>query len=81
MVNVWVVESFENVSGKLLQLFHREVERLHEFVILYLLDVRTYYWVMECITYDIDARKVSYRGEDCVRTIEESHLTLMVWSL
>ena len=81
MVNVWVVEALEHVSCKLLQFFHWEVESLHELVILYFLDIWTYYWVMESIAYDVDARKVCYRREYCVRTVKESYLSLVVWSL
>ena len=81
MVNVRIVEALEHVSSKLLELFHREVESLHEFVVLYLLDVRSNNRIVESIAHDIDAREISHRRENSVRAIEESYLTLMVWSL
>jgi len=81
MVNVWIVEALKHVSSKLLEFFHRKVESLHEFVILYLLDVRTDNRIVKSITNDVDAREISHRRENSVRTIEESNLTLVVWSL
>ena len=59
MVNVWVVEALQYVSSKLLQLVHRQVEGLHQLVILYLLDILANNLIVQCIAYDVDAREVS----------------------
>ena len=55
MVNVWVVETLQYVSSKLLELVHRQVKSLHELVILYLLDILADNLVVESIANDVDA--------------------------
>ena len=37
--------------------------------------------MMQSVTYDVDTRQISYRRENCVRTIEQSNLSLMIRSL
>ena len=58
MVNIWVVETLKHICRKLLQLLHREVECLHELVVLYLLDVWTYNRIVEGVAHDVDTREV-----------------------
>ena len=81
MVNVRVVETLQNVGTELLQLLHREVEGLHEFLELYLVDVLTDNLVVASIADDVNAREVSNRRENGVRTVEQRNLTLVVRSL
>ncbi len=80
MVNIWVVETLKHIGSKLLKLFHRKVESLHQLVILNLLDVWTDNLVVQCVAHDVDAGEVCHRRENCVRAIEESDLTLVVRS-
>jgi hypothetical protein len=78
MVNVWVVEAFKNIGCKLLKLVHWEVESLHKLIILHLLDIRTNDLVMKGVANNIDTREVGNRRENCVRTVEQRDLTLVV---
>ena len=81
MINEWVLKTLQYVRSKLLQLIHREVQCLHQLIELYLVDIFAQYWVLASIAYDIDTAEVCYRAQYCVRTIQQSNLTLVVWFL
>ncbi len=78
MVNIRVVETLQHVTGKLLQLLHREIERLHEFVELHLMDVLRDDLMVAGITDDVHTTQEGHRRKHGVRTIEQRHLTLVV---
>ena len=78
MVDIRVVEALQHVAGKLLQLVHRQVERLHQLVELHLMEVLADHLMVAGIANDVHAAQEGYGRENGMRTVEEGHLTLMV---
>jgi len=78
VVNEWVVEASKHVLSELLEFVHRKVERLHQLVELYEVDVFAHYRVVASVTHDVDAAEVSHWREHGVRSVEEGHLALVV---
>ena len=78
MVYEGVVETLEHVTGKLLQLVHRQVEGLHELVELNLVNVLANDLMVASIANDVDTAEESNGREHGVRTIEQGNLTLVV---
>jgi len=78
MIDKWVLESLEHVRGKLLQLIHRQVKSLHQFVKLHFVNVLAQYRMLAGITHNIHATEIGNGRENGVRTIEKSDLTGMV---
>src|SRR5574344_293215 len=81
MVNERIHETFENITGKLLKFILRQVESFHKFLILNFMNKLTYDRVFAGITNNIYSAKECDRTKNSVRTIQQCHLTLMVWSL
>src|SRR5574344_1266316 len=78
MVNVWIVETFQNIACKLLKLFNRQIECLHQFVKLHFVDVFTDDLMVASIAYNINAAEVCHRREYGVWAVEQCHLALVV---
>ena len=78
MVDKRVVEALQHVAGKLLQFVHREVEGLHQFVELHLVDVLANDLVVASVANDVDTAEVGNRRKHGMRTIEEGHLALVI---
>lgn len=78
MVDERVLETLEHIVGKLLAFVDGQVEGLHEFVELHLVDVASDNGMLACIANDVDSAQESHRREYCVRTIEQSNLASMV---
>ena len=53
MIHVGVIEALQYVAGELLQLLYRQVERLHEFVELHLMDILGDDLVLTGVAHDI----------------------------
>ena len=66
---------------ELLEFIHREVQSLHQLLELYLVDVLAQYRVLASIANDVHTAEVCNRAQYCVRAIQESNLTLVVWLL
>ena len=78
MVDKWVVKALQHITGKLLQLLHRQVESLHQLVELYLVDVLGNHLVVAGITHDVDTTQEGNGAQYGVRAIQQGHLTLVV---
>lgn len=60
MVNIRIVEALKHTLAILLQLVHREIEGLHEFVELHLADILAEHGMIAGIAHDVDTRQVAY---------------------
>ena len=78
MVNEWVIETLKDIGRELLKFVDGEVEGLHEFIELDLVDVASYNRVVAGVANDVNAAKVGHGREDSVGTVEEGDLTFMV---
>ena len=81
MVNIGVVEAFEDICTELLELFHREVEGLHEFVELYFVNVLADDGVVAGVADNVDSAEEGYGREHGVRAVEQGHLAFVVGCL
>jgi len=78
VVDERVVEALQHVAGELLELVHREVERLHELLELHLVDVLRDDLVVAGIAHNVDAAEEGNGREHGVRAVEQGDLTLVV---
>ena len=78
MVDEWVVETLQHIAGKLLQFLNGQVEGLHQFFELNLVDILADDIVLTGITHNVDAAEECNGRENGVRTIEKCDFTLMV---
>ena len=78
MIHIRVVEAFQNITGKVAQFIHGQVQCFHQFLELHLMDILAYHLVVAGISYDVYAREESDRGEHGMRTVQQGNLTLMI---
>ena len=81
MIYEWILETLQYVRSELLQLIHWEVQRLHQLLKLYLVDVLAQYRVLAGIANNVYTAEVCNRAQYGVRTIQQGNLTLVVWLL
>ena len=78
MVDIRIVETFQHVACKLLQFIHRQIECLHQLVKLHLVDILADYLMVAGIAHDVYAAQESHGTQNCVRAIQQRHLTLVI---
>ena len=78
MIHIRIIEALQHVAGELLQLFDGQVERLHEFVELHLMDILGDDLVLTGVAHDIHATQEGHRTQNRMRTVQQCHLTFVV---
>ena len=68
MIHERIVEAFQYIICKFLQLILRQVQSFHQFVKHYLVDIFTNHFVLASITYNIHSREIGNRRKNSMGT-------------
>ena len=78
MVYERILKALQHILCKLLQLFHRQVEGLHQLVKLHLMYILAQNGVLASVAHNVHATQISHRREHGVRTVQQCHLTSVI---